>query len=74
MGISPVLIPYLHRLKFDQTIRENGPTWHNAKGKTPTMGGLAFVAGTTAGVLLGGFVCLGRMPTNACLLYTSRCV
>ena len=68
MGISPVLIPYLHRLKFDQTIRENGPTWHNAKGKTPTMGGLAFVAGTTAGVLLGGLVCLGRMPTNAVLV------
>ena len=36
MGISPVLIPYLHRLKFDQTIRENGPTWHNAKVNTPT--------------------------------------
>ena len=68
MGISPVLIPYLHRLKFAQTIRENGPTWHNAKGKTPTMGGLAFVAGTTAGVLLGGLVCLGRMPTNAVLV------
>ena len=68
MGISPVLIPYLHRLKFDQTIRENGPTWHNAKGKTPTMGGLAFVAGTTAGILLGGFVCLGRIPTNAVLV------
>ena len=51
MGISPVLIPYLHRLKFDQTIREDGPTWHNAKGKTPTMGGIAFVASTTIGVL-----------------------
>ncbi|MBQ6058785.1 MAG: phospho-N-acetylmuramoyl-pentapeptide-transferase [Clostridia bacterium] len=68
MGISPVLIPYLHRLKFDQTIREDGPTWHNAKGKTPTMGGIAFVASTTIGVLLGGFVALRRVPKGAVLV------
>ncbi len=68
MGISPVLIPYLHRLKFDQTIREDGPTWHNAKGKTPTMGGIAFVISTTVGILLGGFVYLKRMPKSAVLV------
>ena len=35
-----VVIPALHRLHFGQTIRESGPTWHNKKQGTPTMGGL----------------------------------
>ena len=34
------MIPALHRLHFGQTIREEGPTWHNKKNGTPTMGGL----------------------------------
>ena len=25
------MIPVLHRLHFGQTIREEGPTWHNKK-------------------------------------------
>ena len=31
-----LLIPALHRLHFGQTIREEGPTWHNKKNGTPT--------------------------------------
>ena len=40
-----LLIPALHRLHFGQTIREEGPTWHNKKNGTPTMGGLGFIFG-----------------------------
>lgn len=38
------LIPVLHRLKFGQTIREEGPAWHKSKQGTPTMGGIIFIA------------------------------
>ncbi len=38
-----VLIPVLHRLKFGQEIREEGPKWHKAKSGTPTMGGIIFI-------------------------------
>ena len=46
--LCKVLIPLLHRLKFGQTIREEGPAWHKAKQGTPTMGGLAFIAAAVA--------------------------
>ena len=36
------VIPALHKLHFGQTIRESGPTWHNKKQGTPTMGGLCY--------------------------------
>ncbi len=41
------LVPALRRLHFGQTIREDGPTWHNKKQGTPTMGGLCFILGST---------------------------
>lgn len=40
---EPLLIPFLRRLKFGQTILEDGPTWHGKKQGTPTMGGIAFI-------------------------------
>lgn len=42
----PFLIPLLKRLKFGQTIREIGPSWHRKKNGTPTMGGIAFLVST----------------------------
>ncbi len=50
------LIPLLHRLKFGQEIREEGPKWHKAKSGTPTMGGFIFIIATVVAVLVGGFV------------------
>lgn len=41
---TPILIPFLRRLKFGQSIREEGPNWHRVKSGTPTMGGIAFIA------------------------------
>jgi phospho-N-acetylmuramoyl-pentapeptide-transferase len=38
--ISPIFIPFLRRLKFGQSIREEGPKSHKKKQGTPTMGGL----------------------------------
>lgn len=43
-----ILIPVLHKLKFGQEIREEGPKWHAKKSGTPTMGGLIFIAAVFA--------------------------
>ncbi|MGM8211837.1 phospho-N-acetylmuramoyl-pentapeptide-transferase [Virgibacillus sp. W0430] len=41
--LSPIFIPFLRRLKFGQSIREEGPQSHLKKTGTPTMGGLMIV-------------------------------
>ena len=46
------MIPFLRRLKFGQTIREEGPAWHSKKQGTPTMGGLMFIIGTIVAVMV----------------------
>ena len=49
---EPLLIPFLRKLKFGQTILEDGPSWHEKKQGTPTMGGIGFILSTTAASLL----------------------
>ncbi len=41
--LSPIVIPFLRRLKFGQSIREEGPKSHLKKTGTPTMGGVMIV-------------------------------
>ncbi|MBU8786316.1 phospho-N-acetylmuramoyl-pentapeptide-transferase [Bacillus glycinifermentans] len=41
--LSPVFIPFLRRLKFGQSIREEGPKSHQKKSGTPTMGGVMII-------------------------------
>lgn len=53
--IGPVLIPYLHKLKFGQSIRECGPASHMAKNGTPTMGGLMMLVALLVALLWGNF-------------------
>ena len=48
--LSPIAIPLLHRLKFGQVVREEGPAAHKAKTGTPTMGGLLILAGICVAV------------------------
>ena len=43
-------IPYLKKLKYGQTILEDGPTWHKSKQGTPTMGGIMIVVGVLFGL------------------------
>lgn len=38
--ISPIIIPFLKKLKFGQFVRDDGPESHLKKSGTPTMGGL----------------------------------
>ena len=53
--IGPVLIPYLHKLKFGQSIRECGPASHMKKSGTPTMGGLMILAALFLALFWGKF-------------------
>ncbi len=48
----PLLIPFLRRLKFGQTILEDGPKWHAKKQGTPTMGGLGFILAIAVAALV----------------------
>ena len=53
--LTPLFIPALKRMKFGQSIREEGPKSHMKKAGTPTMGGLVFLLSivlTTIGVSL----------------------
>lgn len=50
--LGQVLIPWLRRMQFEQTIRDDGPQTHLAKAGTPTMGGLMILGSTLASVLL----------------------
>ena len=49
--ISPKGIEILHRLKFGQEVRDDGPEAHLKKQGTPTMGGILFLIAITIGVL-----------------------
>ena len=49
---GPFFIPFLHRLKFGQNIRNDGPKRHLQKAGTPTMGGVMFLAGLAAALLV----------------------
>ena len=48
-------IPWLRKQKAGQQIREDGPTWHQSKSGTPTMGGVIFILATALGILTVGF-------------------
>ncbi len=65
--ISPFLIPALHKLKFGQEIREEGPKWHRSKSGTPTMGGVIFILA----VLITGVIFLRNSFEAIMLIYLS---
>ena len=52
---GPVIIPLLHRLKFGQFVRDDGPRQHLAKAGTPTMGGVMMLLALVIATL-----CIGR--------------
>jgi len=76
----PLYIRWLKRKQIEQFIREEGPQSHAAKAKTPTMGGLCFIAVSsvvTAGALLfqhgtvfgdNPYVALAALVTSVAIL------
>jgi phospho-N-acetylmuramoyl-pentapeptide-transferase len=61
-AVGYFLIPALRRMKAEQSIREDGPVWHNTKQGTPTMGGAMFIAGVVVACVAVGFA---EMRTGA---------
>ncbi|MDR1135700.1 MAG: phospho-N-acetylmuramoyl-pentapeptide-transferase [Clostridiales Family XIII bacterium] len=45
-AFTVLLLPVLRRMKAGQNIREDGPESHQSKSGTPSMGGIALIAGT----------------------------
>ncbi len=52
--IGPLMLPMLKKLKFGQTIREDGPASHLVKNGTPTMGGLIFIISVILTIAVSG--------------------
>ena len=68
------IIPWLRKLKFGQTIKEIGPTWHQSKQGTPTMGGLMFYMGSIVGVCAGLTLMMKELQTIAGIVYTNQVI
>lgn len=58
---GPIFIPFLKRLKFGQSIREEGPKSHQKKTGTPTMGGLMIISGVIIGSIIINWVFTGHI-------------
>ncbi len=61
------VIPYLKKLKFGQTIREEGPKWHESKSGTPTMGGIMIFGGMVVSIifsLIYSFIASGKLSAE----------
>lgn len=52
-GLGFIIIPWLRKLKFGQTILDIGPSWHKSKQGTPNMGGIMFAIGIIVAVVVG---------------------
>lgn len=50
-ALCPIMIPILHRMKFGQQVRDDGPQSHLKKSGTPTMGGIMIVLAIALGCL-----------------------
>ncbi|MBR5765429.1 MAG: phospho-N-acetylmuramoyl-pentapeptide-transferase [Lachnospiraceae bacterium] len=44
-AMGPFVIPFLHKIKVGQTVRDDGPESHLKKTGTPTMGGVMIIIG-----------------------------
>ena len=63
--LCPIIIPFLHKLKFGQQVRDDGPKSHLSKQNTPTIGGLIILAGILVPALIFR---LNGMAMIACLV------
>ena len=71
--LGKILIPVLRALKAGQSIREDGPTWHNSKAGTPTMGGLSFIGASVLSLVFGFSAIASGDFTTVYVLLLSLC-
>lgn len=65
--ISPVLIPFLKKLKFGQFVRDDGPESHLKKSGTPTMGGLIILTS----IVIASLFYVGNYPKTIPILFVT---
>ncbi len=65
--LCPIFIPILHKMKFGQNVRDDGPESHLKKQGTPTMGGITFLI---AFVVASLFFLKGSTDSLAVVLVT----
>lgn len=65
--ISPVLIPFLKKLKFGQFVRDDGPESHLKKSGTPTMGGLIILTS----IVITSLLYVGKYPKIIPVLFVT---
>ena len=65
-------LPFLHRLKYGQSIRAEGPASHQQKSGTPTMGGVMIVLAVTLATL--AFAPLGAATLLALFIFLGHFV
>ena len=54
-AFGPLILPWLRRLKFGQSILEIGPSWHKNKQGTQTVGGIIFIVPIIIITIILGF-------------------
>jgi len=68
MIMGPFLIPVLHKMKFGQTVRDDGPQSHLKKNGTPTMGGVMFMVAITVVTLIRAGISTDVLMALLCML------
>lgn len=63
-----LLIPFLRKKSFRQYIREEGPSSHQKKSGTPTMGGLAIIAALALSGLIAAWLISGKVESGIWVL------
>lgn len=74
-GLGFIIIPWLRKLKFGQTILDIGPSWHKSKQGTPNMGGLMFIIGiitATAAALITFYFSGGKIESDYSAIFEGR--
>lgn len=71
VAMLPKLIKYLHKLKFGQAIREEGPQSHAAKKGTPTMGGISFILAIVISLILAIIIDFSNAKYYLLFIYTT---
>lgn len=61
-SLGIVLIPFLHKIHFGQTILDIGPAWHKKKQGTPIMGGFMFIISIPIAVITGYMLLRSYQP------------
>lgn len=72
--LMPLIIRYFREKQLGQVTREEGPSWHEAKSGTPTMGGVVFILSTVLTAIIVSVMGIGRslslgLLVNVLVLY-----